>query len=66
MSGKRGIPIVILFIISLIPGSILAQKFTGGLKLGLVGSQVAGDLYGGYNKAGINAGGWIGLPVSPK
>lgn len=43
-----------------------AQKFEGGVKLGLVGSQVAGDLYSGYNKAGLNAGGWISLPVSPK
>lgn len=34
--------------------------------LGLVGSQVAGDLRGGYNKAGVNAGGWISLNISPK
>ena len=40
-----------------------AQKFEGGVMLGLVGSQVAGDLYSGYNKAGINAGGWISLSV---
>ncbi len=43
-----------------------AQKFEGGVMLGLVGSQVAGDLYSGYNKAGVNAGGWISLKASPK
>jgi len=46
--------------------SSTAQKFEGGLMLGLVGSQVAGDLYSGYNKAGVNAGGWISLKASPK
>lgn len=46
--------------------SLTAQKFEGGVMLGLVGSQVAGDLYSGYNKAGVNAGGWISLKASPK
>jgi len=46
--------------------SSTAQKFEGGVMLGLVGSQVAGDLYSGYNKAGVNAGGWISLKASPK
>ena len=34
--------------------------------LGLVGSQVAGDQYSGYKKAGLNAGGWINLPVGER
>lgn len=42
------------------------QKFDGGVMLGLVGSQVAGDLRGGYDKAGVNAGGWVSLDISPK
>ena len=46
--------------------SLTAQKFEGGVMLGLVSSQVAGDLYSGYNKAGVNAGGWISLKASPK
>ncbi len=45
---------------------IAAQKFEGGIILGLVGSQVAGDQYSGYNKAGLNAGGWINLPIGGK
>lgn len=31
----------------------------------MVGSQVAGDLFSGYNKAGISAGAWVSLRVSP-
>lgn len=55
-----------LFFLILISSGISAQKFEGGLQLGLVGSQVAGDTYSGYNKAGINAGGWVSLSVTPK
>ena len=33
-----------------------AQDFNGGLMAGLVGSQVAGDTYSGYNKAGLFLG----------
>jgi hypothetical protein len=58
---------IFLLLIALTTGILAnAQKFEGGILLGLVGSQVAGDSYSGFNKAGINAGGWISLPVSPK
>lgn len=43
--------------------SVQAQQFSGGVALGVVGSQVAGDTYSGFNKAGIYAGGWVNLPV---
>ncbi|MFH1122000.1 MAG: outer membrane beta-barrel protein [Bacteroidota bacterium] len=43
-----------------------AQKFEGGVLLGLVGSQVAGDLRAGYDKAGLNTGGWVSLKIRPK
>jgi len=56
----------LLIIIIFISLSGRAQQFNGGLVGGLVGSQVAGDMYSGYNKAGINAGGWISLPVGHK
>jgi hypothetical protein len=36
------------------------QEFHGGITAGLVGSQVAGDTYSGFKKAGIFAGGFIG------
>lgn len=50
----------------LLSGATYSQQFNGGVLLGLVGSQVAGDLYSGYNKAGVSAGGWVSLAISPK
>ncbi len=41
-----------------------AQSFNGGVNLGLVGSQVAGDLFSGYNKAGITGGAWVSLKTA--
>jgi hypothetical protein len=38
---------------------LFAQDFHGGLTAGLVGSQVAGDTYSGYNKAGLFLGGFV-------
>ncbi len=58
---KRFYFFIFLFFISYISYS---QEFTGGVTAGLVGSQVDGDGYGGYNKAGIFAGGWVGYSVS--
>lgn len=55
--------LLLFFVFSLF---VQAQKFDGGILLGLVGSQVAGDLRGGFDKAGLNAGGWISLGISPK
>ena len=45
---------------------VSAQKFEGGLNAGLCASQVAGDTYSGYNKAGIFAGGYIGLHLNDR
>lgn len=41
-----------------------AQKFQGGIAAGLVGSQVAGDTYSGYQKPGAYAGIWVRLDLS--
>lgn len=46
--------------------SLSAQSFKGGVHGGLVASQVAGDKFSGYNKAGISAGGWVSLQVTPR
>lgn len=43
-----------------------AQKFEGGILAGLCASQVAGDNYSGYNKAGIFAGGYVSLLISDR
>jgi len=47
---------ILLFFVS---ATGFAQKFHGGLSLGLVASQVAGDTYSGYNKAGIYGGAYV-------
>ncbi|MDZ7742314.1 MAG: outer membrane beta-barrel protein [Bacteroidota bacterium] len=41
-----------------------AQEFEGGVHLGLVASQVQGDNYGGYNKAGLYLGGYVSYQFS--
>ncbi|NQU35549.1 MAG: PorT family protein [Bacteroidetes bacterium] len=41
----------------------IAQQFHGGVMAGLVGSQVAGDTWSGYKKAGIFAGGYVNLDI---
>ena len=43
-----------------------SQQFNGGIAAGVVGSQVAGDTYSGFDKAGIYAGGWVNLPVKER
>lgn len=40
--------------------TLTAQEFHGGVTMGLVGSQVAGDTYSGFGKAGLFAGGYVG------
>jgi hypothetical protein len=41
-----------------------AQQFEGGVSGGLVGSQVAGDTYSGFHKAGVYAAAWVRLGLS--
>jgi hypothetical protein len=55
------------FLLSLaVSSSAAAQEFEGGIMAGLCASQVAGDTYSGYDKAGIFAGGYVSLPVSSR
>lgn len=49
---------LVVFFICISP-SLTAQNFHGGIMAGLVGSQVAGDTYSGFDKAGIFAGGYV-------
>ena len=57
------IPVKIIFLnLFLIVGCTgFSQQFGGGLTAGVVGSQVAGDTFSGYNKGGIFAGGFVTL-----
>lgn len=42
------------------------KKFTGGLIVGPVFSQISGDGLGGWDKLGFAAGAWVGVPISEK
>lgn len=55
-----------LFVFLGVSQRLNAQQFHGGLTAGLVGSQVAGDTYSGFKKAGIYAGGFVSLDVSDR
>ncbi len=58
--------VILFLIVVLIPFGVLkGQSFKGGVLVGLVGSQVAGDRYSGYNKAGLTGGGWVNLTANP-
>lgn len=47
-------------------GVSFAQNFQGGLAAGLVGSQVAGDTYRGFDKPGVYTGFWVRLALSDR
>jgi hypothetical protein len=56
---------IIFLLILLIAGlSARSQQFNGGIMAGVAGSQVAGDTYSGFHKAGIFAGGFVNLQIS--
>ena len=52
-----------LFLI-VFPCLLSAQGFNAGLRVGVVGSQVDGDTYEGFNKAGITAGLFVNRKLS--
>ncbi len=54
---------VFLFLI-VFPCLLSAQGFKAGLRVGVVGSQVDGDTYEGFNKAGITAGLFVNRKLS--
>jgi hypothetical protein len=56
---------ILLFALMVWTTTLFGQQFKGGLTAGLVGSQVAGDNFSGYKKAGLFAGGFVTLSLSP-
>jgi hypothetical protein len=56
---------VVLFLL-LFPLATLAQKFNAGIRAGLVASQVDGDTYEGFDKAGVTAGLYVNRSFSEK
>lgn len=63
--------IIGILIFSLLIFNVLAQKpsksegnIKGGVRFGLVGSQISGDDLGGYHKLGVYAGLFANIPIS--
>jgi hypothetical protein len=59
---KEGILIISMMFILIT--AVKAQRFHGGIMAGGVVSQVQGDSYGGFDKFGIYAGGFVNLAFS--
>jgi len=57
---------IYLFFIAFLLSTLaaVAQPFQGGAAAGLVGSQVAGDTYSGFDKPGAYVGMWVRLGLS--
>ena len=49
---------------SFVAKPVYAQQFHGGIIAGIVGSQVAGDTYSGFDKGGIFGGGYVNIMCS--
>jgi hypothetical protein len=60
---KKILIILYLFLIT-IAGE--AQQFNGGMTFGFASSQVAGDSYAGFNKAGLAGGFFVGMDLNEK
>jgi hypothetical protein len=56
--------IIFMLILLLTSWQLRSQDFNGGIMAGVAGTQVAGDTYSGFHKAGIFAGGFVNYQVS--
>ncbi len=56
--------IFLILILNLLIISGFSQDFSGGIILGVCGSQVDGDQQSGYKKPGIIAGAFVSIPIS--
>ena len=57
---------ILLFILCFTWISCSSQVFKTGLIVGISGSQIEGDGYGGYDKIGVIAGGFVNTDLSEK
>lgn len=48
-----------IFLLVTLAGIASSQNFEGGALFGLTASQIDGDNYRGYNKVGLQGGGWV-------
>jgi len=60
---RQKIYLAILFLI--VATAVSAQRFDGGVLLGLNASQVEGDTYKGFNKPGLAAGFYVQTDIAP-
>lgn len=51
--------ILFIIIVSALTFTAYSQKFEGGVLIGLTASQIDGDNSSGYNKVGLQGGGWV-------
>lgn len=58
--------ICLLLVSSLFFVPMLAQNLGGGLSLGFNASQVDGDNFRGFNKAGFSVGGFVTYPINDR
>ncbi len=63
---KQKSTIILILLTTILSFTTQAQRFHGGIMAGLVGSQVAGDTWSGFKKAGIFAGGYVSLDAGEK
>lgn len=56
----------IILLLIIFPITLYAQRFKGGLMLGMNVSQIDGDNWGGYNKAGIVGGAYVSTAFTNK
>lgn len=59
--GRTLISALLISLTSLIYGQ---ESFTGGLRLGIVATQINGDGFAGFNKLGIASGAYVGRPIN--
>ncbi len=60
---KKNLTLLVL-ICGILTSQIKAQNFGGGIILGVSSSQVSGDHLGGFNKAGLLAGGYVNIKLN--
>lgn len=59
-------PVVLIAVFLFAVKFVYAQDFYAGIKAGVATTQVSGDELSGFDKAGLVAGGSVGLPLSKK
>ncbi len=55
---------LVVLLLMLVPSLLPAQNFRAGIRAGICGTQVDGDTYEGFNKAGITAGLFVNRKLS--